>query len=117
MVPAAKKPRKDPASRRPPALRRPSKRKAESPLPSHEDLGAREEVTEKRQSSSTQNNSNDGNRASLYLVIVKRLRTHVAYQRSKCEELLKELAAEKEKVKACNDDIYYAAIKKLIAGA
>ncbi|KAH7952579.1 hypothetical protein HPB52_024177 [Rhipicephalus sanguineus] len=44
MVPAAKRPRKDPACRRPPAPRNPLKRKAEPPLPGHEDFGALEET-------------------------------------------------------------------------
>lgn len=61
MVPAAKRPRKDPACRCRPAPRNPLKRKAELPLPGHEGFGALEDVTDMRKCVSTQTNSNDAN--------------------------------------------------------
>ncbi|KAH7977864.1 hypothetical protein HPB49_003791 [Dermacentor silvarum] len=115
MVPAAKRPRKDPAYRDPPAPRNSPKRKAESLLPVHEDFGAREEVTEEKQSASTQTNSNNAHRSSYYLVIMKRLRAQVAYQRSKCAGLLRKLAVDKEKMNEYNDDKHYIAVKKIVA--
>uniref|UniRef100_A0A224YVA8 p-20 hm n=1 Tax=Rhipicephalus zambeziensis TaxID=60191 RepID=A0A224YVA8_9ACAR len=115
MVPPAKRPRKDPACRRPPAPRNPLKRKAESPLPVHKDFGALEDVTDVRKCVSTQTNSNDANRASRYLGTVKRLRTQVAYQRSKCGGLLRQLAVQEDKMKAYNDDRHYAAVKRIVA--
>ncbi|KAH7936839.1 hypothetical protein HPB49_005705 [Dermacentor silvarum] len=115
IVPAAKRPRKDPAYRDPPAPRNSSKRKAESLLPVHEDFGAREEVTEEKQSASTQTNSNNAHRSGYYLVIMKRLRAQVAYQRSKCAGLLRKLAVDKEKMNEYNDDKHYIAVKKIVA--
>ncbi|KAH7936856.1 hypothetical protein HPB49_005754 [Dermacentor silvarum] len=115
MVPAAKRPRKDPAYRDPPAPRNSSKRKAESLLPVHEDFGAREEVTEQRQSASTQTNSNNAHRSSYYLVIMKRFRAQVACQRSKCAGLLTKLAVDKENMNDYNDDKHYIAVKKIVA--
>ncbi|KAH6919726.1 hypothetical protein HPB50_029285 [Hyalomma asiaticum] len=91
MVPAAKRPRKDPAYRGPPAPANSSKRKAESLLPAHEDFGARVEATEERQSASTQTNNNNAHRSRHYLVMMKRLRAQVAYQRLKCARLLRKL--------------------------
>ena len=47
--------------------------------------------------------------------MVKRLRTQVAYQRSKCGGLLRQLSVQEYKMKAYNDDEHYAAVKKIVA--
>ncbi|KAH9366649.1 hypothetical protein HPB48_000592 [Haemaphysalis longicornis] len=73
-----------------------------------------EEFTDERCSTSTQTSNNDAKLASRYLTIVKRLRSQVAYQRSKCRSLAQQLAREQEKVELFHEDKHCTAVKKIV---
>ncbi|KAG0420086.1 hypothetical protein HPB47_003686 [Ixodes persulcatus] len=120
MVPATKRPRKEPAARGPSATsapRQPTKRKAESSPSTYGECAPLEELTDERCSTSTQTIGNDANLATRYPTIVKRLRSQVAYQRSKCGSLAQQLVREQEKVKRFHEDKHCTAVKKIVNDA
>lgn len=120
MVPAMKRPRKEPAARGPSATsapRQPTKRKAESPPSTCGECAPLEELTDERCSTSTQTSNNDAKLASRYLTTVKRLRSQVAYQRSKCGSLAQQLAREQEKAKLFDEVKHCTAVKKIVTDA
>ncbi|KAG0415059.1 hypothetical protein HPB47_007779, partial [Ixodes persulcatus] len=121
MVPATKRPRKEPAARGPSATsapRQPTKRKAESSPSTYGECAPLEELTDERCSTSTQTIGNDAKLATRYPpTIVKRLRSQVAYQRSKCGSLAQQLVREQEKVKRFHEDKHCTAVKTIVNDA
>ncbi|KAG0436679.1 hypothetical protein HPB47_017813 [Ixodes persulcatus] len=98
-------------------LQRPTKRKAESSPSTYGECAPLEELTDERCSTSTQTIGNDAKLATRYPTIVKRLRSQVAYQRSKCGSLAQQLVREQEKVKRFHEDKHCTAVKKIVNDA
>lgn len=116
LAPSAKKPRKEPATRQSLPPRKPTKRKAE-PDGAPADLDPPDNFHEPSLSVSTQTTNNDAQRASRYLSMVVRLRSQVAYHRSKSQKALSLLRAEQKVSEAYRANRHFAPVEKIVADA
>ncbi|KAG0427058.1 hypothetical protein HPB47_025875 [Ixodes persulcatus] len=115
LAPRAKKPRKDPVPRDSLPPRKPTKRKAEAAEYSHEVCDVSDGVPDQKPSVCTQTTNNDAQRASRYLSMIGRLRSQVAYYRSRRGKLLQQLAAERKVTSFYREDERYTSVKKIAA--
>lgn len=110
MMPPAKRPRKEPVSRELPPKQ--ISREAQ-PLPAA--ASASVEYHEDTKRVSTQSTNNDHQRASRYLSTISRLRSQVAYHRSKSRKLLHKLAKEEQRSAFYRGSKHHASLRKIEA--
>lgn len=115
LAPSAKKPRRNPKARDPIPPRKPAKRKAEPE--EYAVLESPEGESKQKASTCTQTTHNDAQRASRYLSLVARLRSQVAYHRSKFSKAQQQLEAERKVISSYRDDKHYASVKNIAADA
>lgn len=115
LAPRAKKPRKDPVPRDSLPPQKPTKRKAETAEYSHDVCDASDGVPDQKASVCTQTTNHDAQRASRYLSMIGRLRSQVAYYRSKSGKLLQQLAAERKVTSFYREGERYTFVKKIAA--
>ncbi|KAH7977952.1 hypothetical protein HPB49_004035 [Dermacentor silvarum] len=114
LVPSAKKPRKEPASRCSVPAPKPSKRKAEPEgavdLPESQD-----DFADKKHSVCTQTANKDAQRVSAYVSLIGRLRKQAAYHRSKCSKLQQQLGAARKANAFYRENKRHASLKEAVA--
>lgn len=111
MIPPAKRPRIEPVSLELPAKQ--INREAQ-PLPAAA-LSASVEYHEDTKSVSTQTTNSDHQRASRHLSTISRLRSQVAYHRSKSRKLLDKLAKEEQRSAFYRGSKHHASLRKIEA--
>ncbi|KAH7958884.1 hypothetical protein HPB49_006121 [Dermacentor silvarum] len=114
LVPSAKKPHKEPASRCSVPAPKPSKRKAEPEgavdLPESQD-----DFADKKHSVCTQTANKDAQRVSAYVSLIGRLRKQAAYHRSKCSKLQQQLDAARKANAFYRENKRHASVKEIVA--